>query len=378
MQYRKFGRLDWEASVLGFGCMRLPTKGAQGAIDEPLAVRMVRHAIDGGVNYVDTAYGYHGGKSEVVTGKALDDGYRRKVRLATKLPPWHVTSAADFDRILGEQLGKLRTEHIDLYLLHALDKDSWKKLSELDVLPWAERAIADGRIGCLGFSFHDDLAAFKLIVDAWDKWAFCQIMYNYLYEKNQAGTEGLEYAAKKGIPVVVMEPLLGGNLVSPPPAIQGLWDAAPKQRTPAEWALDWLWNRPEVSVVLSGMSTMAQVEENLRYADRARAGVLTARELEIVADVRDTYEKIRPIPCTDCKYCMPCPQGVNIPHNLRLYNNAVMYNQLDRERGSYERTKVEERASACIACRECEPKCPHKIQISEWMSCVDKELGRAV
>jgi hypothetical protein len=202
-------------------------------------------------------------------------------------------------------------------------------------------------------------------------------MYNYLYEKTQAGTEGLEYAARKGIPVVVMEPLLGGSLTSPPGAIQSLWDAAPRRRSPAEWALAWLWNRPDVTVVLSGMSTMAQLEENLALAGRARAGELSARELEIVSNARDTYEKIRPIPCTRCNYCMPCPHGVNIPHNLGLYNTAVMYNQLERERGNYLQTKPEERAKECTQCQECEPKCPQKIKISEWMPCIDKELGGA-
>jgi predicted aldo/keto reductase-like oxidoreductase len=225
------------------------------------------------------------------------------------------------------------------------------------------------------FSFHDELPTFKEIVDGWDRWAFCQIQYNYLFEKTQAGTDGLEYAARKGIPVVVMEPLMGGNLVSPPPAISRLWDGAPRKRSPAGWALAWLWNRPEVTVVLSGMSTMAQVEENLALADGAAAGALSAEELDIVAGARDTYEKIRPIPCTRCNYCMPCPHGVNIPHNLGLYNTAVMYNQLERERGGYLRTKAEERASECTQCQECEPKCPQKIKISEWMPCIDKELG---
>jgi hypothetical protein len=190
MQYRSFGKLNWKASVLGFGCMRLPTLGKD-AIDEAEAIRMIRRAIDGGVNYVDTAYGYHGGKSEVVLGKALKDGYRSRVKVATKLPPWHVQTATDFDRLLGEQLGRLGVDHIDLYLLHALDKDSWKKLAGLGVLSWAESAIADGRIGCLGFSFHDELSTFKEIVDGWDTWAFCQIQYNYLFEKTQAGTDGL-------------------------------------------------------------------------------------------------------------------------------------------------------------------------------------------
>jgi predicted aldo/keto reductase-like oxidoreductase len=377
MQYRTFGSLGWKASALGFGCMRLPTLGAYEKIDEPEAIRMIRRGVDRGVNYVDTAYGYHGGTSEVVTGKALRDGYRSRVRVATKLPPWHVKTAADFDRLLGEQLVRLQTDHIDLYLLHALSKDSWKKLTELDILSWAEGAIAAGKIGCLGFSFHDELPVFKQIIDAWDKWAFCQIMYNYLYEKTQAGTEGLRYAAARGIPVVVMEPLLGGNLINPPQPIQGLWDAAPRKRSPAEWALAWLWNRPEVTVVLSGMSTMGQVEDNLALADRSSVGELTTAEMEIIANARDTYEKLRPIPCTSCNYCMPCPHGVNIPHNLGLYNTAVMYNQRERERGNYRKHKAEEKASECTQCQECEPKCPQKIKISEWMPCIDKELGGA-
>ena len=376
MQYRRFGSLDWNASVLGFGCMRLP-RTASRDVDVPEAVRIIRAAIDGGVNYVDTAYGYHGGKSETVLGKALTDGYRERVKVATKLPPWEVSSRRDFDRILAEQLRRLGTGHVDLYLLHSLDKGSWKKLLGLDVLRWAERAISDGRIGCLGFSFHDDLPVFKEILDGWDRWAFCQIMYNYLFEKKQAGTEGLEAAARRGIPVVVMEPLLGGNLTSPPPAIQGIWDAAPVRRSPVEWALQWLWSRPEVTVVLSGMSSMEQVEENLAIADRSRVGALGAEELARVAEARDTYERIRPIPCTDCKYCMPCPHGVNIPHNLGIYNTAVMYNQLEREKRSYHRTKTEERASECTQCEECESKCPQKIRISEWMPRIARELGGA-
>jgi len=374
MQYRKFGKLDWDASVLGFGCMRLPLR-PDGEIDEPEAIRQIRHAVDHGVNYVDTAYGYHGGKSEILVGRALKDGYRDKVHLATKLPVWHVKTAADFDRLLNEQLGKLQTERIDLYLLHSLRAEPWKLVSDLGVLRWAEKAMADGRIGCLGFSFHDELPVFKQIVDAWDGWAFCQIMYNYLFGKKQAGTEGLEYAARRGLPVVIMEPLMGGNLVNPPEAIQGIWDRAPRKRSPAVWALEWLWNRPEVAVVLSGMNSMEQVEENLAAADRAHAGCLTGEELSIVAEVRDVYEKLRPIPCTGCKYCMPCPNGVNIPRNLERYNTAVMYNRMAREKDAYRKSKPEERADACIACRECEPKCPQKIRISEWMACLDKELG---
>ncbi|NLE45727.1 MAG: aldo/keto reductase, partial [Chloroflexi bacterium] len=241
MKYRKFGNLDVQVSALGFGCMRLPTIGGEyEQIDEPEATRMLHHAIDHGVNYVDTAYGYHEGNSELFVGKALQGDYRQKVHLATKLPCWKVETAADFDRLLNEQLGKLQTEHIDFYLLHALNKDSWTKVHGLGVLEWAEGAKADGRIGRLGFSFHDEYPVFQEIIDAYDKWEFCQIQYNYMDIDNQAGAKGLKYAASKGLGVVIMEPLLGGKLVSAPPAIEAIWASAPTERTPADWALQWL------------------------------------------------------------------------------------------------------------------------------------------
>jgi predicted aldo/keto reductase-like oxidoreductase len=375
MQYRKFGKLNWNASILGFGCMRLPERGTYEDIDEPEAIRMVRGAIDRGVNYIDTAWMYHGGNSETLVGKALKDGYREKVKVATKLPMWEVKEKGDLERILNTQLERLDVEHIDLYLLHSLTEQYWESALSFDVLPWAESAVADGRIGRLGFSFHDEFPVFKRIVDAYDGWVFCQIIYNYISEKDQAGTKGLEYAASKGLAVVVMEPLLGGNLVTGPAAIMKLWSNAEIKRTPADWALQWLWNRPEVTVVLSGMSTFQQVEENLRSSDASQIGLLGRDELELVGYVRDTYEKLRPIPCTSCKYCMPCPSGVAIPRNLNLYNTAVMFDQMGRERENYGNMKEEVRASACTQCLECEEKCPQKINISEWMACIDGELA---
>jgi predicted aldo/keto reductase-like oxidoreductase len=374
MQYRRFGKLDWKVSALGFGCMRLPTKGQHENIDEPEATRMLRYAIDHGLNYVDTAYPYHGGNSERFVGRALKDGYREKVSLATKLPCWEVEASEDFDRFLNEQLEKLQTDHIDFYLLHALNEKIWHKVRDLDVLAWAEGAMADGRIGHLGFSFHDEYAVFKEIVDACD-WTFCQIQYNYMDIENQAGTHGLQYAASKGLAVVIMEPLLGGKLVNPPEPVQELWDTAARKRSPADWALQWLWNQPQVSVVLSGMSTMEQVEQNIASADGSGVNVLTAEELALVEQVRKTYVELCPIPCTKCEYCMPCPNGVDIPRNFEAYNQGVMYDKPDRAREAYTGIAEEARASACIQCRECEELCPQSIPISEWMPRVHEVLG---
>ena len=376
MRYRTFGKLDWRVSALGFGCMRLPTKGQHENIDEPAATKMLRYAIDHGLNYVDTAYPYHGGNSERFLGRALQDGYREKVRLATKLPTWLVKAPEDFDRYLNEQLERLQTAHLDFYLLHSLNQGSWHKVQDLGVLQWAGSAIADGRIRYLGFSFHDKYEAFQEIVDASDQWTFCQIQYNYMDVENQAGTRGLQYAASKGLAVVVMEPLLGGKLVNPPQPIQALWDTATRQRSPADWALQWLWNQPEVSLVLSGMSAIEQVQENVASADRAGVDPLTAEELALFDQVRGKYRALCPIPCTKCGYCMPCPNGVNIPRNFETYNEGAMYDKPATARHAYTTWMPEnERASQCIQCRQCEELCPQSIPISAWMPIVQQVLG---
>jgi predicted aldo/keto reductase-like oxidoreductase len=375
VKYRTFGRTGWSASALGFGCMRLPTRGATQDIDEPNAIRIIRHAVDAGVNYIDTAWPYHGKMSESLVGKALNDGYRSRVKIATKLPTWLVNEPADFDRYFNEQLAKLQTDRIDLYLLHALGKKSWEKIRGQGVLEWATREKENGRIGWIGFSFHDDYPAFQEIVDAWDGWTFCQIQYNYMNTATQAGTKGLLHAAASGLAVVIMEPLLGGGLSNPPPAIQSLWNTAARKLSPSEWALQWLWNKPEVSVVLSGMSAMTHVEENLAAAERSGTGSISPAEEELIGHVAAAYENLRPIPCTQCNYCMPCPSGVNIPRNLELYNSRVSYNALDQARGHWGFMKQGERASACTACLECEEKCPQNIVVHEWMTCIAKEMG---
>lgn len=380
MQYRRFGKLDHRVSALGFGCMRLPTtdrKPMSKKIDEARATRMIRYAIDRGVNYVDDAYNYHGGKSESFLGKALRDGYREKVMLATKCPVWLVNKQKDFDKLLAEQLKRLRTDRIDFYLFHALNEKAWKgKVVKHKLLDRAEKAIDAGKIGHIGFSFHDTNKAFKEIVDGYDGWEFCQIQYNYLDTANQAGTKGLKYAASKGLGVVIMEPLLGGRLASPPKAVRKIFDAAGADRTPADLALQWIWNQPEVSVILSGMSTLGQVKGNLMSADTSNIGSFSAGEQRLVDRMTKKYEQLSPVPCTKCSYCMPCPHGVHIPANFEMFVDGVVNEDLKTARRSYDRFLDEKsRASNCKQCRKCERKCPQKIKISEWMPELARVLG---
>jgi predicted aldo/keto reductase-like oxidoreductase len=379
MQYRRFGRLDWQGSALGFGAMRLPlTDVNQANIDEPEAISMIRYAIDHGVNYLDTAYPYHMGQSERVVGRALRDGYRERMKLATKMPVRMVESASDFNRYFNEQLERLQCNKVDFYLLHGLNGRSWAKVRDLGVLRWAEDKMAKGHFDYLGFSFHDDYEAFKGIVDGYDNWTLCQIQYNYMDINYQAGTEGLKYAAQKGLAVVVMEPLRGGRLTKPPDSVANLWESAAQKRTPAKWGLLWVWNQPEVSLALSGMSTMEQVMENVATAGGSGPGILTADELALIDLVREEYKKLSPIPCTKCGYCLPCPNGVEIPTIFELYNEAVIYNDARTARFRYRGPnglKEEQRADQCIECEECVDACPQQIPIPEWLKKAHSLLG---
>jgi predicted aldo/keto reductase-like oxidoreductase len=371
LKYRLFGKLNWKASALGFGAMRLPIVGNDAAnVNEPEAIRMIRYAVDKGVNYVDTAYVYHRGKSEEVVGKALRDGYREKVRLATKMPTWMVSSQGDMDKFFNEQLIKLQTDYLDFYLLHGLNQDSWNKLKQLGVLDWLMKKVENGKIGHLGFSFHDEYNAFKNIVDDYDGWTFCQIQYNYVDADFQAGTRGLTYAASKGLAVVIMEPIAGGKLAIPPPKpIQDIWDTAQVKRTQAEWALRWVWNHPEVSVVLSGMSNMGQVKQNVQSAGRSKPSVMTEKELWIVDQVRQKYKELGFVQCTGCRYCMPCPEGVNIPKIMSLYNEYYVRGKDEEIKNKYwEHITPESQAKRCARCGRCEELCPQKMPIRDVLA----------
>lgn len=376
MLYRTMGKTGEKVSQLGFGCMRLPViDGDSNKIDEKKAIEMIRSAIDNGLNYVDTAYPYHGGESEPFVGRALKDGYREKVNLATKLPSWLIKTREDMDKYLDSQLERLQTDKIDFYLVHGLNAGSWDNLEKLGVTEFLDSAIKSGKIRYAGFSFHDKVDVFKKIIDSYN-WSFCQIQYNYLDEYNQAGTEGLKYAASKGLGVVIMEPLRGGRIVRnlPEKAKESISKSEIK-RSPAEWGLSWVWNHPEVSVVLSGMSVKENVEENLRVASKAEPNSLTDKELKLIDEVKNAFNEKIKVNCTGCEYCMPCPAGVNIPKNFSCYNEYSIFATKETEeelKGMYNMVGEAERADKCLKCGKCEKACPQKIEVRKELENVAK------
>ncbi len=369
MQYRTFGRTGIAVSALGFGTMRLPLAQEE-KVDEAEAIAILRHAIDSGVNYVDTAYPYHQGNSERVVGKALQDGYREKTYLADKCPVWLVEKEEDFERILDEQLEKLQTDHIDFYLLHALNRERLEeKVKKFHLVDHMKKAREAGKIRFLGFSFHDSMDVFKEIVDYSDDWDFCQIQYNYINVDYQAGMEGLRYAAQKGLAVVIMEPLLGGRLANLSDHVAEVFS---KEKSPVEHALDFLWDQPEVSLLLSGMSSRQQVEDNLAYADRSAVGCLKEEEKEAYRKAKEIYDSMSMVGCTGCAYCMPCPFGLNIPEIFKAYNLYGLHG-LNPAKEAYEKLGV--LADACRSCHHCEKECPQNLKISQVMKDVRALLG---
>ncbi len=374
MKYRRFPNIGKDLSVLGFGCMRLPTSGGSRDIDVSRAKAMVRHAIDRGVNYIDTAWPYHGGQSEPFLGDALSDGYREKVYLATKLPCWKVDKREDFDWFIDEQLRLLNTEAIDFYMIHALSRERWETALNNGVIEFLDACRASGKVKHVGFSFHDDIESFKTIVDAYS-WEFCLIQYNYLDTHVQAGTEGLAYAYDRGLGIAVMEPLRGGSLAADIPRdVQTVWEQAPVSRTPAEWALRWIWNDPRVTVVLSGMGSEAQLEENLAAAEAAEPDSLTAEELECIEAAKQVYHSKVQVPCTGCNYCLPCPHGVDIPTAFSIYNNAHMFEDIPEGKKRCSQFLSGKEASRCTECGTCEPQCPQGIPIIESLKQVSALL----
>ena len=380
MQYRTMGRSGEELSALGYGCMRFPEKNRK--IDRKRSRDQVYYALDRGVNYLDTGFMYHFGESEPFLGEILQGARRHKVKLATKLPPHAIKKASEMDVLLNNQLKRLRTDRIDYYLLHGLDERSWARLKGFEALGFLDRALADGRIVRPGFSFHGRLETFKEIVDSYD-WHFCQIQYNYLDEYNQAGTEGLEYAAAKGLGVVVMEPLRGGSLGGPPKAVASVFQESKPGWSPAEWALRWVWNHPEVTVVLSGMNEESHIEENLRVAGEALPNSLTAEDLAVIDRVKSVYHDLLKIGCTACGYCLPCPAGVNIPMCFELYNRKKLFGDDKFEclvkyaahLGGLDPEKSEKSyASKCEECGKCEKKCPQHLEIPKHLKAVEKEF----
>jgi len=378
MKYRKFGSTGFKVSALGLGCMRLPTKRLMPLqADMPKSIKLIKSAVDKGINYIDTAWLYHFGASEKIVGSALQDGYRKKVHLVTKSPLFLVNKTEDFDKFLNKQLKKMQTDYIDTYLFHAMNKSGLEKLKKYHLINKMIEAKKEGKIKYIGFSFHDTLPVFKEIVDFYH-WDVVQIQYNYMDTAIQATTEGLKYAAGKEMAVVIMEPLKGGRLANPPAEAWEVMERSKIKRSPVDWALQYLWNLPEISVVLSGMSNLQMLNENCDSADRSGVSSLHEEDLCSIDGLIKIYRKKILIPCTSCKYCLPCPSGVNIPQNFAILNNIALeksnvrkwlnkrdYKKMATSPKKLNKTKSNGNASLCINCGICLEKCPQEINIPD-------------
>ena len=376
MKYRTMGKLGIEASAFGLGCMRFNgAASGDSVIDEEKAISLIRRAIDGGVTYLDTAYVYLSRTSEIVLGKALKDGYREKVTIATKMPSEAVHDRASMEALLSEELGKLQTDHIDFYLMHGINKEKWEYFKSIGAPQFFDDMKKAGKIRYKCFSFHGPYDEFEYILNDYD-WDMVQIQYNFMDINNQAGTKGLELAGKKGIPVVIMEGPLGGRLSKAPSNVQALYDAFPVKRSPVEWAFRWLCNHPEVSVVLSGCNEESQIDDNLRIFDTVESGIMSEEELKLMDNVREAYISRTKIGCTGCRYCMPCPNGVNIPGIFSAWNNASLYDTDPKT--DWNICQIREKnhgADHCIGCGACEAACPQHLNIIESLQTAWQEMN---
>ena len=369
MKYRTFQKTEEKISLLGFGTMRLPiVNGDFTNINETEAIQMIRSAIDRGINYVDTAYMYHDGFSEVVVGKALKDGYREKVFLADKMPVWYAKTEEDVEKLFDEQLKRLDVDCIDMYLVHNISAPIWKRVLKLNTLEFLEKKRAEGKIKHIGFSFHDEFDLFEEVIHAYP-WDFCQIQLNYMDADFQAGVNGLKLAGSLNIPVIIMEPLKGGKLTDKlPSSIEKYWNQAPVKRTPAEWGLRWVADFPEVLTILSGMTSMEQVDENIRILSEADPNSLTATEQTIINNVANEYNKLIQHSCTGCKYCLPCPVKIDIPTVIGFYNDWFLFDGNQKVRDDFDMwISPKARPSVCASCKACEDHCPQHLPISDIM-----------
>ncbi|MDR0391743.1 MAG: aldo/keto reductase [Planctomycetaceae bacterium] len=376
MNYRTFGKDKRKVSVLGMGCMRLPTTSGKtdGTVIEKDAKRIIRRAIDAGVNYIDTAKVYHDSRAEAIIGDILQDGYREKVLIATKLPIWDVNNKNDADRIFDEQRRDLKTDKIDVYLLHNIQRAYWNSIQKNNLIEWGRKKKEAGEIDYFGFSFHDSYDFFVDVVDEYEDWDFCQLQYNYVGESVQAGRLGVNYASKRGLSVVVMEPLLGGCLANPIGKMAGLFEWHQHEGydyQPVDLALRWIWDQPQISVVLSGMSAYNQLEQNLKIASKKDYGQLTNEESAFIMHLQRVYDQSLPIKCTKCRYCMPCADGVDIPLNFELYNNHTVMTEMKKDatvnKVLYDAMPKKQKASNCVKCGKCEKICPQKLPIRDYM-----------
>ena len=373
MEKRKLEKLGIETSLLGFGCMRFPVT-AEGKIDQPEAEKMLDKAIAAGVNYIDTAYPYHDGESEPLVGRALKKYDRHSFYLATKLPCWKVEKLEDADTIFAEQLTRLQTDYIDFYLMHALNKDSFHKMVEMGTVEKLEALKAAGKIKYLGFSFHDSYEVFEEIIN-YREWDFCQIQLNYMDAQEQAGLKGYRLTEEKNIPLVIMEPVKGGSLAAFADDITGKFRALDPNASAASFALRWVGSLPNVKVILSGMSTMEQVEDNLKTFESFKP--LSPEESKTIADIVALIKGRVQNGCTGCRYCMPCPAGVDIPGNFRVWNTYHMYQNYNMVKGNWERGLGDEKqAKNCVKCGKCEKACPQKLHIREDLEKVQADLEK--